>query len=358
MEGYLNKPKGTSLARAAMALASAKGQQYEALDIAATRWPDDIFCTQYIKGSIAAQTTADGILAYATFASADFAALLRSGTILGRLTGVRRVPLNIKYPRQTSGSTVAWVGEGNAVPVSKEQLDQNTLGIAKIGGIVVITNELAGSSDPVAEELVRNSLTAGATAFLDAQFIDPGVAAVANVSPASITNGITPTQSTGSTALLIAADLATLLTTLADQNETDALYWVMTRSDAARLAAKRDTAGAPAFPDIKANGTGFLLGIPVIASNAVPHSTSAGSIVALVNAAGVDYGDLSAIEIDVASHGALQLDSAPTNSSSVPTATTFVSLFQTDSAAIKLTAYRNYRRVRDTAVTYLDNVHW
>ena len=44
-------------------------------------------------------------------------------------------------------------------------------------------------SNPSAEALVRDSLVKDIAAFLDGQFINPAVAAVAGVNPASITNG-------------------------------------------------------------------------------------------------------------------------------------------------------------------------
>ena len=40
-------------------------------------------------------------------------------------------------------------------------------------------------------------MIAGIAAFVDSQFIDPASAAVANVKPASITNGVTPITSVG-----------------------------------------------------------------------------------------------------------------------------------------------------------------
>jgi hypothetical protein len=119
-------------------------------------------------------------------------------------------------------------------------------------------------------------------AFLDVQFISPAVAAVADVSPGSITNGITAVQSSVSTATQIAADLV-------DARQRDGRLQravprtlrIMRASDAAKLAAKRDTAGGAAFPDVTVRG-GMLLGIPVIVSTSVPVTVSGGSIVVLV----------------------------------------------------------------------------
>ena len=69
-------------------------------------------------------------------------------------------------------------------------------------------------SNPDAEATVRRTVLGGLAKSLDNQFLLPTVAAVANVNPASITNGATEITSTGSTAAQIAADLALMLAPL------------------------------------------------------------------------------------------------------------------------------------------------
>ena len=105
---------------------------------------------------------------------------------------MQHVPFNIRYGIQDGTSTVAWVGQGAPKPVSKLTFTSGSLGFAKAAGIVVITQELARFSSPSAELKVRNDLTGQMVTFLDQQFIDPSVAAVANVSPASVTNASRP----------------------------------------------------------------------------------------------------------------------------------------------------------------------
>jgi hypothetical protein len=57
----------------------------------------------------------------------------------------------------------------------------------KVAAISVVTEELLRFSSPSADRLVRDGLAGAVIARLDIDFIDPGKAAVANVSPASIT---------------------------------------------------------------------------------------------------------------------------------------------------------------------------
>lgn len=60
-----------------------------------------------------------------------------------------------------------------------------------MAAIAVLTDELIRFSNPAADALVRNALAEAVIARLDTDFISPSKAEVANVSPASITNGIT-----------------------------------------------------------------------------------------------------------------------------------------------------------------------
>ena len=55
-------------------------------------------------------------------------------TIVGRIQGLRRVPFNIKVPRQTTVAGVSWVGEAAPKPLSAFALDTVSLGYYKIAG--------------------------------------------------------------------------------------------------------------------------------------------------------------------------------------------------------------------------------
>src|SRR5262249_45428357 len=150
-----------------------------------------------------------------------------------------------------------------------------SLGFAKAAGIVVITQELARFSSPSAELKVRDDLGAQMVTFLDQQFIDPGVAAVANVSPASVTNGASNVRQAAaawtSMANVLTDVKAFLSTFAANEISLQGAYWVMTPDVALSLGLLLNTGGtAFAFPQIDVNG-GTFVGLPVIVSNSVPH---------------------------------------------------------------------------------------
>jgi hypothetical protein len=54
----------------------------------------------------------------------------------------------------------------------------------------------------------------------------------------------------------------------------------------------------------------------------------------------------------------LQMDTAPTQSSATPTATSVVSLWQTNSVGFRAERTVNWQRRRDSAVAGLDTVNW
>src|SRR5262249_8937881 len=107
-------------------------------------------------------------------------------------------------------SSVGWVGEGKVKKVSALAFDSITLDIAKIAGIVVLTDELVRHSNPSAEMLVRDDLAKSIVQFMDTQFIDPTKAAD-DVSPASITNGVSAVTATGTTPQALRADIKSVM---------------------------------------------------------------------------------------------------------------------------------------------------
>lgn len=62
---------------------------------------------------------------------------------------------------------------------------------------ISLTDELVRFSNPAADTLVRNALASAIIERIDIDFIDPAKAEVAQVSPASVTNGVTAIPSTG-----------------------------------------------------------------------------------------------------------------------------------------------------------------
>lgn len=195
--------KGIRFARMCQAIATSKGNLPQALEIAKHIWPADADMHNVIRAqsmgvtraAVAAGTTTDpawaGALVAAETMAGELIELVMREAVIGQLSQLRRVPFNVRIPRETVAIGAAgWVGQGMSKPVGRGSYDFVTIPWAKCALIVVITEELARFSNPAAESLMRDGLVRAIVDFLDAQFVGSGIAAVAGVSPGGITNAL------------------------------------------------------------------------------------------------------------------------------------------------------------------------
>jgi hypothetical protein len=101
----------------------------------------------------------------------------------------------------------------------------------------------------------------------------------------------------------------------------------------------------------------MLEGIPVITSE-YQHSDSDGDNVVLVNASDVWLADDGQVMLDASRETSLQMDDTPTESSATATAATMVSMFQTNSIALRAERWINWQKRRPNAVVVLNAVNW
>ena len=276
--------------------------------------------------------------------ASEFAELLRPATIIGRIPNLRRVPFNVKVPRQTAGSTAGWVGEAKPKPVSALAFDQITLGFRKLAGIVVLSEELVRFSNPSAEAVVRQDLIDSIVSTMDKDFIDPANAGVADVKPASITNGVTAVVASGTSADALRADVKTVMTNFTAANlGLGGAVWIMPETTAISLSLMMNALGQPENPNINGTTGGSFFGLPVILSQNVP----AGTII-LAKASEIMLADDGQVMIDVSREASLQMDSAP---ASPPDATTvMISLWQHNMVGLRAERYINWAKRRTGAV--------
>lgn len=340
-------PQGTAFTRYAIALMRAKGNLPQAAEIA-KGWHDSTPEVEAVlKVAVAAGTTTTdhwaSQLADYTYMASEFIEFLRPQTIIGKIPGLRRVPFNIKLPLQNAGSSVGWVGEGAQKPVSKLNFDTVNFRFAKAAGIVVLTDELVRFSNPSAEALVRTDLAAAIAQFLDEQFIDPTVAEVANVSPASITNGAGTIAASGTDATAFRNDLADALTQMLNANvDPSGMHIVMQPTLAVALSLMRNALGQQEFPGITASG-GTIEGYSVVTSNSVPVG-----VVVFVKPSEILLADEGGINLDASTEASLVMDDGVS-----PAGTTLVSLWQKNMVALRAERIINWARRRDAAVFYI-----
>jgi HK97 family phage major capsid protein len=334
---------GSIFVRAAMSLARANGDKMLAIEYA-KQWKDTPEVELYVKAATAPGTTTDpawaGPLAVVNNATNEFLELLRPRTILGKIPGLRQVPFNTSVPVQSAGGLYQWVGQAQPKPVGKLGFTSANLGIAKAAGIIVLTEELVKVSSPSAEAIVRNDMIKGIAQFLDQQFIDPAVAAVANVHPASITNGA-PTVVSTNNALKDIVVLMNMLTTANVPIAGAAI--IMSETNAFTLGMVRDASGNRAFPGVTATG-GSVDGITVVTSN------QAAQLVIALQPDLILYADDGGVTIDVSREASVQMDTAPMSPSDATTVLT--SLWQNNLVGLRAERFINWNRAIPASVAY------
>lgn len=87
-------------------------------------------------------------------------------------------------------------------------------------------------------------------------------------------------------------------------------------------------------------------------------SQYAGEQLILVNAQDVYLADDGQVVIDASREASLQMEDSPTNSSKTGTGAQLVSMFQTNSVAIRAERFINWRKRRPEAVAYVSGVNY
>lgn len=315
-----------------------------------------------VAGASVSGNWAEDLVGDETSVYADFAEYLRPMTIVGKfgqggIPNLRRVPFRTPLIGQTGGGQAYWVGEGKPKPLTAFDFNRTTLDELKVATISVVTEELLRKSSPSADAILRDALAAAVAERIDIDFIDPDKAAAAGVSPASITNGVVAIASSGNDADAIREDIRALMATfVAANNPPTSAVFIMSSANALAVSLMRNPLGQQEFPGITMNG-GTLEGIPVIVSEYFAPVT-AGGFVALVNASDIYFADEGGVMVDVSREASLQMLDNPTNDVVTPTATSMVSMWQTNSVAFRAERILNWAKRRASAVALLDEVNW
>jgi HK97 family phage major capsid protein len=242
---------------------------------------------------------------------------------------------------------VGWIAEGVPAPAGALAFADTTFGKSKIGGFIVITDELARSADPAAEMLIQRDLSNAIVAFSDQAFLDPALEAVVDVSPASVTNGATEIESTGDTAEEVTADLKAAFAALAAAGiQMSDPYIVMKPTTALFLAGLENAAGVPAFPNVTVAG-GSIWGVPVLTS------ASVGDRIVVLDAAEILLAE-GGLEVEASNQATVEM-AAPADSP--PDASTVMtSLWQENLTGVMVRRYIRWQRRRAGATAFVSGV--
>lgn len=337
--------KGLNFARYVASIVVSKGDFARAAALAENKWRGAPIIGEAIRKAAVAigdSTTSGWASELTRFGIAeDFLQAVRNATVLDRLTAVRRVPFQTKIPVETAGVNGAWVQEGRPIPVSKGTFDQLSLPSYSGGAIVALSDDLLELLTPTAIATIRDTLVRGVVQFYDEQFLDPSVALVADVSPASITNGATQVSNTGNTAAAMTADFANMIDAADDLINP---VWIMR----AKICAK--IAGTLTFPGVKIDG-GELLGIPIITSKSQAGPVGSPAIahqITLIDQDAVVLADEGDIDAQFSRVASIQMSDAPSG------AAQHVSMFQTISSAARVLRRIAWLRTRSAGAVFME----
>jgi HK97 family phage major capsid protein len=289
----------------------------------------------------------------------DFIDFLYAATIFDQLA-LREIPANVTVNGMDGAAIGYWVKQGKAIPVTAGDFSTVTLSPLKVGALAVVTNELLRDSSPSADLLLRDALVQASSQRVDGTFVsDTGAAA--NESPAGVFNGITPLGSNGFDLDAVYSDINELLQAfITAKNAGGELNFLMSKALAQSLALMRNELGNKAFPELTRNG-GTLEGISVKTGDNISSS-----VIALVKPSDIyKIGD-GGVQVSVSRDASIEMNSVPSQDSLGPTGTAeeVVSMFQTESTAIKIVRSINFAKRRVTAanknpgVAWIDDAHY
>jgi HK97 family phage major capsid protein len=355
---------GLAFARMVKCMALSHKQYRPAVDIARELYGENSIVVGELttKAPVLAGSTIDGnwaanLVGEETGAVADFVEYLRPQTILGRfgnggIPALRNVMFRTPLITQTGGGAAYWTGEGKAKGLTSFDFTRTTMEPLKCANICVLTEESIRSSSPKSDVIVRESLAAALRERLDIDFITPSNAGTATIKPASITNGAESIASSGDDADDVRLDIRSVYAKYASfNNPPSSGVWIMGSNTAVALAMLQNPLGQAEFSGMSMTG-GTLNGMPVIASDYVTD------IVVLANASDIYLADDGEMAIDASREASLEMSDAPAHNSITPTPAQLVSMWQTNSVAIRAERTINWLRRRDPAVVYLTGVSW
>ncbi len=282
--------------------------------------------------------TAAPLVSFKPFSDA-FMERQRTRTIAGRMgEALRRAPMGVAINVTTTGSADAeWANFDHPVRVSSMAFESVTLPTTSLDTIIVVTKELARSAAPGSIGVIERDLLNATARAEDAKLLS-SEDAIDQLRPAGLLNGLDAIG--GGSPGSVEDDLAALVAAVRD-GEPEAPYFVTSQHGALFLTQQRSADATPVFPNVRLTDSGDIWGIPLLISPA------AESKLVLIDAAAILYADAGVV-LDRSEVASLQLSDSP-----VSGAASTVSLFQTNSIALKATHWVHWQKA-DDAVAYMD----
>lgn len=277
-------------------------------------------------------------------AEPDFGAFVeavREREVLGRLPGLRRLAPRTRHLVSQFGATAHFVAEDGAIPVSEMDLAGEDYKLRRVAGIVVASNEALRRQDFLSDDNLSGDMVRALAEATDRALLDPANDG-ADEEPEAITHDAPEVVSSGDAM----DDFSKLFQGFGGDLLTSAV--ILHPLIAVQLAAS----GNSAFERVGATG-GEMFGLPVLTTRMCPLDSS-GGLIALIDGAGISASE-EAPFFDLSRGAMLEMNTAPTGSTTTPTAATAtrVGLFQAEATAIKVIRRIIWKRFRDNAVSII-----
>ncbi|WP_425044153.1 phage major capsid protein [Primorskyibacter sp. S87] len=271
-----------------------------------------------------------------------------------------------RRPKSDEGSlTPDWVQEHATIPVKQGMLGAATMNRFKKAIITVASNELIKVSNPAILSLLETFIIDDLAAGLDADLLNPAIAAIPQVRPASITNGRTTAASAGDTMANIVSDWKQLRA-WASAGRYRAPVVLMHTDRRTGLEMVTDTSG-DTFPFRDEVRGGSLFNLPILDSVYAPSDlavvvdasvfVSAGDLPEVDTSSAVTLAmadsDGVAPSMDGTVDGSINISDA---AGTVPP-TEVRSMMQTYSTALRVVTPISYGLIADNCA-YLSGVSW
>lgn len=282
----------------------------------------------------------------------DFLTFLYGATVFDRLP-LRAIPHNVQVKGQDGAATGYWVAQSRAIPLSAQDFSDVELTALDVGALCVVSNRLMRDASPAGEMLFRDALVEASAQRVDTTFLGAD-AAVSGESPAGLLNGVTGVQASGTDAAAIRADIQSLYAPFFTAKNASGIQLIMTPSMAKAISLLVNSLGQTEFPGLNSMG-GMLLGDTVWTGDNV----TAGNIIAIKPSDVWKIGD-TGVQVSLSREATIEMTDAPAGRSDTPVAMAShtVSMFQSESTAIKVVRQINYAKRRSHAVQFIENAEY
>lgn len=265
------------------------------------------------------------------------------------------VPYRVAKEAFPDNFEAAFRKEGDPIRVGRLRTGAKTLYPYSMGVIGHFTRELLRRSTPSIEAMIRQAMLDDTASIMDNLIFGAG-AAVAGIRPAGLVNGIDPADTRPATAAPTIADIDNDLNKMVKQLVAVRLLggpntrWVMNTANAVALSSLMSAMMQPIYPGVSAAG-GTLKGYGVATSSHFPLDR-----VLLVDGDAVFMAG-GTPEFEMSTEATLHEEN--TAPAQVGGATTPVrSLWQTNSAALRMIEEISWDDLRTGAVQELTGVAW